>query len=377
MTRNNRLLMAIAVAGAAALVAPILRAQSLTYTKGQNIAPAYEGWEQDPDGSRWFVFGYMNRNWVEELDIPPGPDNTIMPGGPDQGQPTHFLPRRNRFVFRVAVPKNFTEKDELIWTITSHGVTEKAWASVRADYLLDNVVKASETGSLGAGTSSPEVRANVNPTVTIEGPKTLTAKVGQPLTLTAVVKDDGVPRSRSTSLLNAIFGAGPARGGAPGAPGAPGAAAGGGAARGGGGNQALLLAALNGNATPEQLQQAADGLGISVTQLQSLIAQRRNPEMAPPTRITVGKTNGLHLSWFVYRGAGKVTFDPEQVKPWEDTRANMNSPWAPNWTPPVIPLGGKIQVKATFSEPGTYVLRGLADDGALLGGDNVTVTVTR
>src|SRR5438477_12106718 len=49
-------------------------AQSLTYTKGQNVAPAYEGWEQDADGSKFFVFGYMNRNWVEELDLPPGPD---------------------------------------------------------------------------------------------------------------------------------------------------------------------------------------------------------------------------------------------------------------------------------------------------------------
>ena len=135
-------------------------AQSLTYTKGQNIAPAYEGWEQDPDGSKWFVFGYMNRNWVEEIDIPPGPNNTIMPGGPDLGQPTHFLPRRNRFMFRVAVPKNFTEKDELIWTLTAHGVTEKAWATLRPDYILDNVVKASETGALGAGTSNPEVRSN-------------------------------------------------------------------------------------------------------------------------------------------------------------------------------------------------------------------------
>jgi hypothetical protein len=32
-------------------------------------------------------------------------------------------------------------------------------------------------------------------------------------------------------------------------------------------------------------------------------------------------------------------------------------------------------VHATFSEPGTYVIRGLADDGALFGGDEVTVTV--
>jgi hypothetical protein len=32
--------------------------------------------------------------------------------------------------------------------------------------------------------------------------------------------------------------------------------------------------------------------------------------MAPPTRITVGKNVGLHLSWFVYRGAGSVAFEP-------------------------------------------------------------------
>ena len=55
----------------------------------------------------------MNRNWEEELDVPVGPDNGFNLGGADQGQPTHFLPRRNRFVFRVQVPNDFTEKDEL------------------------------------------------------------------------------------------------------------------------------------------------------------------------------------------------------------------------------------------------------------------------
>jgi hypothetical protein len=369
----------ISIASAAALVAALalgggVGAQSLTYTKGQNVAPAYEGWEQDPDGSRWFVFGYMNRNWVEELDIPAGADNSILPGGPDQGQPTHFLPRRNRFVFRVAVPKTFTEKDELIWTVTAHGVTEKAWATLRPDYVLDNVVKASETGALGAGTSSPEVRANVPPTVTVEGPKALTAKVGQPLTITAVVKDDGIPKPRAAAALAALFGGGGGRGAAP----AAGAAAPGGEAAGGPPPpNAALLAVFSGRATPEQVNQAAENLGISVDQLKQLIAQRANPEMAPPARVTVGKITGLHLSWFVYRGAGKVVMDPEQVKPWEDTRANMNSPWAPNWTPPVMPRDGKVVVKATFDEPGTYVLRGLADDGALFGSDSVTVTVTK
>src|SRR5438477_5817539 len=51
---------------------------------GQNIAPAYEGWEQNPDGSYNLVFGYFNRNWEEEIDLPIGPDNNLAPGEADQ-----------------------------------------------------------------------------------------------------------------------------------------------------------------------------------------------------------------------------------------------------------------------------------------------------
>ena len=76
-------------------------------TTGLNIAPVYEGWEQNVDGSFDLIFGYFNRNWNEWIDVPAGTANTIEPGGPDQGQPTHFLPRRNQFVFRVRVPKDF------------------------------------------------------------------------------------------------------------------------------------------------------------------------------------------------------------------------------------------------------------------------------
>jgi hypothetical protein len=99
--------------------------------------------------------------------------------------------------------------------------------------------------------------------------------------------------------------------------------------------------------------------------------------MSPPTRITVGKNLGLHLSWFVYRGAGKVTFDPPQVKAWEDTRAGANSPWAPLWAAPKLPEDGKQEVQVTFSEPGTYVLRCRADDGALVADEELTIVVTR
>jgi hypothetical protein len=320
-----------ALIGALALVVvPALAgAQSLAYNSGQNVAPGYEGWEEDADGSKYFLFGYMNRNWEEEIDVPVGPENGFSPGPADQGQPTHFLPRRNRFVFRVKVPANFSTKDELVWTLTTNGKTEKAYASLREDYKVDDVVKASETGALGAGSSSPEVRANKPPVVKVQGNKTLTAKVGQPVSITTLVTDDGIPARRGTGLA--------------------------GAAVSNRGSRAAEQANTRG---PEA-------------------AARVNRAMFPPVRVTVGKNVGLHLSWFVYRGAGKVTFDPIQIKAWEDTRAGANSPWAPIWEPPPMPADGKIPVTVTFSEPGTYQLRGLADDGALTGYDDVTVTVTK
>jgi hypothetical protein len=304
-------------------------AQSLSYTSGQPIFPAYEGWEENPDGSKSFVFGYMNRNWEEELDVPAGADNSFAPGTPDQGQPTHFLPRRNRFVFRVPVPKTFTDKDEFVWTLTTRGKTEKAYATIRTDYKVDDVVKASETGALGAGTSSPEVRANKPPVVKVQGETKLSAKVGQPLTITTLVTDDGIPKRRLPGLTGA---------------------------------------AVSNVGSRRDVTQTGEASQNPV------VANRLT---APPVRVTVGKNVGLHLSWFLYRGPGQVTFDPEQIVAWEDTRAGANSPWAPIWIAPEMPPDGKVLVHATFSEPGTYTLRARADDGALLGDDEVTVTVTK
>jgi hypothetical protein len=58
-----------AVAAAICLAVPGIGAQE-SFTHGQNIAPVYEGWEQNADGSFNLVFGYMNRNWEEEIDVP-------------------------------------------------------------------------------------------------------------------------------------------------------------------------------------------------------------------------------------------------------------------------------------------------------------------
>jgi hypothetical protein len=60
------------------------------YERGQDVVPVFEGWERNADGTINMVFGYMNRNYEEEVDIPVGPDNMIAPGLVDQGQPGHF-----------------------------------------------------------------------------------------------------------------------------------------------------------------------------------------------------------------------------------------------------------------------------------------------
>src|SRR5690349_24603911 len=75
-----------------------------SYSSGQPLEPAYEGWMQNADGSYTLYFGYMNTNWLQEFDIAVGPDNRFEPGDPDRGQPTHFYPRRNPFLFTLTVP---------------------------------------------------------------------------------------------------------------------------------------------------------------------------------------------------------------------------------------------------------------------------------
>ena len=101
------------------------------------------------------------------------------------------------------------------------------------------------------------------------------------------------------------------------------------------------------------------------------------PALARVQQGTPNSATGLRLSWFVYRGAGKVSFDPPQIEVWEDFREGMNSPWAGGFRTPPIPPEGKWVNKVTFSEPGMYVLRCLAHDGGLMTSEDVTFVVSR
>ena len=104
--------------------------------RGQSVTPAFEGWYPNPDGTFNLSWGYMNRNYEQRLDIPVGPGNRIDPGPPDQGQPTHFLPRRQTGVFTVAVPADFGDRT-LTWTLTSNGETVSVPGHLRPEWQID------------------------------------------------------------------------------------------------------------------------------------------------------------------------------------------------------------------------------------------------
>ena len=195
---------ACAVAAGLGLVAlaaggPPVTAQ-VAAPRGQNVAPVYEGWERNADGSFNLLFGYFNRNWAQRFDIPVGPDNRIEPGGPDRGQPTHFYPQRNRFLFKIRVPADFGDQ-ELVWTLTSAGETERAYATLLTDYFIDDVVIMNNKGAGGAGGGSYGLVGNKPPELRVEGPVTRAVAVGDPLRLTAFAADDGIPKPRALPIL--------------------------------------------------------------------------------------------------------------------------------------------------------------------------------
>jgi hypothetical protein len=350
-----------------------------TYSKGQSVSPAYEGWWPNEDGSFTMFFGYMNTNWLEEFDVPIGPDNNIEPEGPDQGQPTHFYPRRNPFLFTIRLPKDFANK-ELIWTLTTNGKTEHAYASLKTDYQIDKQVISTEVGGDG-GSLRDELRYNIPPTLEVEGDARRSVRVGDPLTLVAVASDpDNLPARRDGKPQPGGRGhSSEGRGQPSEGRGQP--------SEGRGQPSEGRGQPSEGRGQPSEGRgQSSQGRGQPSEGGQPTPPRAGQPGLAnpanlvyrPPSSIVPSNGPGLRLSWIVYRGnAATVAFSPEQMKTWTDTRAYANSPWSPPYIIPEPPPDGKWVVRATFQQPGTYVLRAVASDGALFTYENVTVSVTR
>jgi hypothetical protein len=182
---------------AAAQTLPQTYIPQTKFSRGQDVVPSFDGWIRNADGTFTLVFGYFNRNLEEELVIPGGPDNKLEPGLPDQGQPTYFLPRRHAWTFRVKVPADWGANKELVWSLTSHGRTEKAYASLQPDEeILERQIMT--RGNLSPGLDDPNKPPSVS-IAPVDG-----ARQDQPLTLTAVVTDDGLPKPRVPKTRPAV-----------------------------------------------------------------------------------------------------------------------------------------------------------------------------
>ena len=81
---------------------------AIRFNSGQSVVPYFEGWIPNPDGTFDMVFGYFNRNFkrgVRRFRL--ARTTRLSPAPSTAGQPTYFLARRQRYVFRVRVPEGF------------------------------------------------------------------------------------------------------------------------------------------------------------------------------------------------------------------------------------------------------------------------------
>ena len=173
----------------------------IPHDSGQGVAPVFEGWYRNADGSFTLSFGYFNRNYREALDIPVGPNNRFDPAPADQGQPTHFLPRRQTGLFTVVVPKDFGAQ-KLTWTLAAHGQTNSVPGHLRPEWEIDALKEST------SGNTPPTIKFEANGK-SAQGPGgltvTSTAAQGQPVTLTVWATDDNV-RKRENEGRGAALG---------------------------------------------------------------------------------------------------------------------------------------------------------------------------
>lgn len=163
---------------------------------GDLIAPYFDGWIANSDGSVTMIFGFMNRNTDEVVDVPLGPNNYIEPAQFDGAQPSHFpvydrgglTGIRERGAFGVTVPADMAGT-EVVWTLThaghSYSIPGRATSTA---YEMSRLKRA-------LGSLSPAIRFKLNGTEStdregIMGSR-VTASVGSPVELSAFVQDRG------------------------------------------------------------------------------------------------------------------------------------------------------------------------------------------
>jgi hypothetical protein len=176
--------------GVVLALSPAICAQGLRVIErlsGQNVAPIYDGYEINSDGTFSMWFSYFNRNRAEALEVPIGPDNAFEPGPADRGQPTHFVPLWQKSAFRIIVPKDFGDQ-KLTWRLTSNGKSETVVGTLNRRAMIDRQKETLEGGAEGE---------NFAPKVSVEP---MAQAVTWPAKASFIVSatDDGKPQNPAT-----------------------------------------------------------------------------------------------------------------------------------------------------------------------------------
>lgn len=167
--------------------------------KGLPVAPFFEGWYENPDGTYSLTFGYFNMNTEEVVDIPIGENNFIEPAEFNGWQSTHFTvePRRQTGIFSVTLPRDWEESRDVVWTLRRAGQT------LSVPGRIGNPAYKLRTGPMAAGSRPPSLRfeesgpRHMGPIGTEAGDpsgglkqRPLTARVGEPFELTVWALDE-------------------------------------------------------------------------------------------------------------------------------------------------------------------------------------------
>jgi len=164
---------------------------------GDIVAPMFNGWFANKDGTVTMMFGFANRNREEIVDIPLGPNNKIEPAQFDGVQPTHFptytrrgfVGMQERGVFSVTLPADMADT-EVVWTLTHAGHTYSIpGRATSTAYEMSRDPRA-------FGSLSPAIRFDLNGAEASDirnmlyAPR-ITTSVGKPVTLSAYIQDRG------------------------------------------------------------------------------------------------------------------------------------------------------------------------------------------
>jgi hypothetical protein len=316
--------------------------------RGSSVTPALEGWVKNADGTTTILVGYMNRNQEQTFDVPVGSNNSIEPGGPDFGQPTHFEVGRHYGVFSVTVPKDFGTK-RLTYTINVNNQPQTITLGLSNGYQVEPYLR-NDTGN------SPPV-AKLQPNgPEFKGPphgpaQTLTATVGLPLNLTLYLTDKGNTISQQDQSAQLTAQANPstttATAGARGA--ARGATRGG--ARGG-------AAAGRGDATAAGADTAPAGPDTAANDVAAV------PGVSGTTARGRGaRQDPIRVTWYKHRGPAGDNLKFDDTSPMV-----VADPEVPKMFEKPGDYTGKATASATFSEAGEYWLRAQINDATGNGG---------